>query len=182
MTAQCLKRGCPNPPSRKGYCQGHYQKLIELTAKVNAPPPPMPPRAIHQSKFLYVIGITGNQIFKVGRSGDPVKRMANLQCAIPIDLTLEAAFCVASSGAEKLERSVHRALVRHNVRGEWFKLSKTVIVEEVIECARQIETPIIDPMTAIALCRENTAVTGGLDEIFAFEEKLKRIASTIRQS
>lgn len=180
MTAQCRQKGCQHPPTRKGYCLGHYQALIRMAERVRATVEKPTTRPIHESEFLYVIGITGNRIYKVGRSSDPVKRMANLQCAIPIDLTLEAVFCVASSGAEQLERAAHRALVRHNVRGEWFRLDANEIVGAIQKCATDMETAIMDTNAALAMCREDTATTGGRDEIFGFEDKLRRIRTALR--
>ena len=182
MTAQCIQKGCQNPPAKKGYCDWHYRRRIELAATVAARARPSDDREIHESEFLYVIGVAGNPFFKVGRSSDPVKRMANLQCAIPIDLKLEAVFCVASSGAEKLERSAHRALASHNVRGEWFRLSREEIIEAVKNCAGEIEAAIIEPAVAMALCREVISRAGTQDEILGFEEKLKRIAAVMQSA
>lgn len=179
MSAQCLQKGCGNPPARMGYRSGHYQRRLSAATKIKAQAEAMPAREIHESEFLYVIGISGNPFYKVGRSLDPVKRMANLQCSIPIDLTLEAAFCVASSAASRLEGAAHKALVAHNTRGEWFRTDKAEIIKTVKVCADQIEAVILDPVAALAICRDDTARTGGRDEMLGFEDKLKRIMAVI---
>ncbi len=160
---------------------GHYQRRLATATRINRQAEPSP-REIHQSEFLYVIGISGNPFYKVGRSLDPAKRMANLQCAIPLDLTLDAAFCVASSAANVLECATHRALIKHNARGEWFKADKAEIIKTVKMCAEQIEAAILDPMSALAMCRDDLVRSGGRDEMFAFDAKLKRIIAAMAPS
>lgn len=176
MAAQCLSKGCQNPPGRSGYCSPHAKRRMAAVAKMRADEIAAEARAVHNSEFLYVIGIQGNQAFKVGRSLDPVKRMANLQCAIPLNLVLEAAFCVASSSAVQLERAAHQALAEDSLRGEWFKADLAKIVETINRCAAEIQAPIIDPVAALIMCREDKIRTGGSDDMHRFESKCRRLA------
>jgi hypothetical protein len=65
-------------------------------------------------RFVYVI--RSGDFAKVGSSRDPLKRMLQLERAMPIAPQLMASF-EAFSG---LEQRLHRYLSAHHARHEWF--------------------------------------------------------------
>jgi hypothetical protein len=64
-------------------------------------------------------------VIKIGATADIHKRLIALSVASPIKLLI--AGTIASKDPYPLERSFHRAFVRENLNGEWFKLTKGML-------------------------------------------------------
>jgi hypothetical protein len=66
--------------------------------------------------FVYFIQDARGPV-KIGRAGDPLGRMSELQCGNPYDLTLRA---VVLAYTEDVEQRIHDMWQTAHVRGEWF--------------------------------------------------------------
>lgn len=67
--------------------------------------------------FTYAIEALGVDLVKVGHTIDVTRRLDELQCASPHQLT------IIGCRRGDHEQDVHRALRPHHVSGEWFRLS-----------------------------------------------------------
>ena len=77
---------------------------------------------------LYILWIPEKGLCKIGRSGSPEKRLAQIQAYMPF-LKIEVKLVLADAG--HLERIMHEAFRSRNSGGEWF----SVPWEEAIETA-----------------------------------------------
>lgn len=174
IVRQCLIKGCARQPGPIGFCDHHLRLRREAKAKVVAPQ-----RDFHNSDFVYLISADKTGAIKVGKSLDPVARIAELQAPIPIDLRLSAAFCVVSDDARRLELMIHKTLTRRGllIRGEWFRIGLDDAIAAVEQVARKNEIVIMTPSAALAACREmaTKGVAFGRDQ---FDAKLSRLVSS----
>jgi hypothetical protein len=85
------------------------------------------------SKFIYVIGekTDENPTIKIGFSGDPAKRLRQLQTAHPRPLVLFHSEAVQSDKVRALESIIHKTLNHCRTKGEWFSLAPNDAVAEV---------------------------------------------------
>ena len=176
MGPQCLSRGCKNPPNVRGYCEPHTRARKAARERIRAELA-APARNLPESEFVYIIGVEGYDGFKVGRSNDPIKRLAQLQTPLPMNMALLSVLCVVSMGATALERSAHVALTAqgHHIRGEWFKGSAESIEATIRGCASEIGTHVMTPNEVSAICLEHMARNVAGDEMIAFSEKIDRL-------
>ena len=72
--------------------------------------------------MVYLIEMEGQDICKIGRSTNPVKRLANLQVASPHKLTLRGVM----KGDVAKEAEMHRQFAAQRMSGEWFRLSDEI--------------------------------------------------------
>jgi hypothetical protein len=72
--------------------------------------------------MIYLVHAPDLGLVKIGHSNDVQSRFCNLQTASPVELVLLA----SREGGQPLEAAIHRALVSHRVRGEWFAYCLTV--------------------------------------------------------
>lgn len=90
------------------------------------PPKPSP-------KYVYVIGMEGSPLVKIGHSNDPKGRLATLQTGLPATLTM----LWHCEGGGSLERHLHREFKAQRVRGEWFDLTPlgdpAAVVREAVQ-------------------------------------------------
>lgn len=98
---------------------------------------PLPPRgsedwAEAQREYIYVIAHP-HGYFKVGRSGNPERRVRSIQTGSPYELRLllKAEF----EDAQGVEKRIHRLLSEYNIRREWFELPADV-QDKLIEWVR----------------------------------------------
>lgn len=68
------------------------------------------------SESVYVVGSLAARPVKIGRSIDPVSRLASLQAGSPVKLCLQATF----PGGPRLENHLHSCFARQRIHGEWF--------------------------------------------------------------
>lgn len=66
---------------------------------------------------LYLIQSDVTGAVKIGRSKDPIERLATLQTGAAYRLVMLASF----EGQGCLEKSLHRDLSQYRLSGEWFK-------------------------------------------------------------
>lgn len=69
--------------------------------------------------MIYVVSQGESAIVKIGRGGNPKKRVAELQTGSPAPLLL----LWTCDGDEKLESHLHAVFGEYRVRGEWFDLT-----------------------------------------------------------
>lgn len=81
----------------------------------------------------YVYFIQAGAFVKIGRSRDPFARMAELQCAHPIELRMVAA--VSCARAAETEREIHADMVSRRALGEWFALDFAIAA--IVDDARR---------------------------------------------
>lgn len=86
--------------------------------------------------YIYFIGSGKNHKFvKIGKSINPKKRMAELQTASPVTISLIHYESVnTEEKAFIIEKELHRIFRKYNSRGEWFY--KLPIVGAIEQCSR----------------------------------------------
>jgi hypothetical protein len=71
---------------------------------------------IAESGAVYAIRDDERKAVKIGWSTDPIRRLAQLQTAVPHPLRLTAFI----AGSKNVERSLHELFSDRHVRGEWY--------------------------------------------------------------
>ena len=100
---------------------------------------------------IYVIGVDGEKIAKVGISANPRKRFVDLQEANWSPLVLHQYWWITGRPrsprkvAEDLESAVKAAAQPHNIRGEWFKVSCGWLADLVVSKATELHIPLWEP-------------------------------------
>lgn len=92
--------------------------------------------------YLYVIGLDGTDIVKIGSATAPTVRLKELQCANPFPLYLRAAVSVYDGNLAKLEFAAHRLAKDYWVRGEWFNTGVDNALAFIIKAARNSKVRI----------------------------------------
>jgi hypothetical protein len=72
--------------------------------------------SLEPTEFVYVMGSTGSQTVKIGRSVDPKRRLAQIQTMSPVPLELLALHV----GDHEVETYLHRRFAIQRTHGEWF--------------------------------------------------------------
>lgn len=78
-------------------------------------------------EYLYIIQFNNEHWYKIGKAKNPTRRLYNLQCGSPKQLTILKTFRGHKATIDKLENLLHtyidsRGDCRH-MRGEWYYLS-----------------------------------------------------------
>jgi hypothetical protein len=120
------------------------------------------PRRRRAPELIYVIAMTGTRMIKVGVSGDPLARMAQLQPASPTPLRLAYAAAARSGDATAVEQRAHARLAAYRAAGEWFDVSEGLAVAAIAESSHFLGDPIVqikehDLAYAIARARAEEA-------------------------
>ena len=84
-------------------------------------------------QYIYVIceQTDSNTALKIGFSGEPEKRLKQLQTAQSNALVLYHQEEVVPENVRALERIIHKTLKHHKARGEWFHLKPDEAVAEI---------------------------------------------------
>jgi len=69
-----------------------------------------------RSEDLYIMQAHGSGAIKIGRTNDVGRRLSELQTSNPAEIRI----LIVLEGQGNRERSLHRRLVDHRLRGEWF--------------------------------------------------------------
>jgi hypothetical protein len=77
---------------------------------------------ISQVKSIYVIGIVGTDLYKIGIASDVNARMSQLQVGNPFELYKLFSFQTDTPGEK--EKRLHKILKPFKVRGEWFEVKQ----------------------------------------------------------
>lgn len=89
--------------------------------------------------MIYVIGVEGSPLVKIGLAADPAARLAGLQTGNPQPLKL----LYSHEGGRELESHLHATFFDQRIRGEWFDLTPlghpVAVVCAAIAEARQQE-------------------------------------------
>ncbi len=72
------------------------------------------------SGFVYLIRVKAHDLYKIGMSKEPYKRMLSLQTGTPFDLKI--IHRIFAFDCVQLESALHNHYSTYWVRGEWFKL------------------------------------------------------------
>lgn len=83
-------------------------------------------RAQREPRWIYFAQVGADGPIKIGVSGNPWSRVAEMQTACPWELRLLA----WRPGEAPDERALHQKLAQFRMRGEWFEPS-TEVLEEV---------------------------------------------------
>lgn len=76
-------------------------------------------KSCSEESFLYFIEAVDTGFIKIGRSGDPERRLAQLSTGSPNQLVILGKI----SGGSSLESELHRRFGALRERGEWFKVN-----------------------------------------------------------
>lgn len=90
------------------------------------------------NSFVYVIGYANCPV-KVGITHSPQQRLANLQTACPMTLTLHHVYGLPHVAAPEVERACHEELKANRLRGEWFN----VTAEQAIDVIERLAPPLV---------------------------------------
>jgi hypothetical protein len=82
--------------------------------------------------FLYVIAADPSGPVKLGLSGNPEKRVRQLQTGSALPLVLFHVEEVETSKVKIAERALHRLLGHKRMTGEWFNMSVDQAITEVV--------------------------------------------------
>ena len=77
--------------------------------------------------FVYLIKTDTLNLYKVGMSKNPYKRMATLQTSMPYELTVISR--IFSFDCPKLEKALHEYYAAYWMRGEWFDFPDKIVSE-----------------------------------------------------
>jgi hypothetical protein len=95
---------------------------------------------LEPGKHLYIIQLGDTDIYKIGISKHPDKRLKQIQRKCPIPLTL--IYTNFGHDDEFAERYLHVHFKRQRVKGEWFKLSTADIIHIVTRwCSQEYQYP-----------------------------------------
>lgn len=86
--------------------------------------------------FVYVIRSQGDHR-KIGVSGDPQRRLADLQTGSPTPLTIEFCAPVYGASAYSVEGEAHAILDAHRLAGEWFSIPLNLAVAAIYGAAER---------------------------------------------
>lgn len=96
------------------------------------------------SEFVYfIVAATGSeaQFCKIGRtSKSPYKRLRTLQTGCPFPLQIALALHLPEGAAAFVEERLHGELDAFHIRGEWFRLTRTQIVDLGSRLSRLVGT------------------------------------------
>lgn len=80
-----------------------------------------------EKSFIYAIGTDTKQ--KIGFSKNPKKRKEQLQTGNSENLSIHATIEVLSENAALLEKHLHKDIAYKRLKGEWFGMTKTEVVD-----------------------------------------------------
>jgi len=83
----------------------------------------------YPDNYLYIIGVSGEKVVKIGRAGNVKSRLHDLQISNHKKMVLLGSILCPVC----IEGWVHKLLKKVHIRGEWFKRDK--VVERLIEIA-----------------------------------------------
>ena len=89
------------------------------------------------TSYIYAIG-SGDDVFKIGKSDDPKRRLCDIPMGHASALVLAYTAACPASLVNKVERFTHRILSGKNVRGEWFCADLDEIKEAITIALREI--------------------------------------------
>ena len=113
----------------------------------------------HRKVFVYIVMMPSGPL-KIGSARNVARRLAMLQTGNPEKLTILSTYAVAADQAVLAEKAIHRALYRHRLIGEWFRLSPEqakAAVESAIAQPhmryRRHASRELDPIGRCGICR-----------------------------
>jgi len=80
--------------------------------------------------FVYIIGNKDHNIYKIGISKDPTKRLKGIQTGNPFKLSIIDTF--KTNYAKQVESDYHELFEEYKLEGEWFSLDKEAFTETVL--------------------------------------------------
>lgn len=107
--------------------------------------------------MIYVIGEHRQGVVKIGRSADPLDRLANLQTSSPTRLVLLACF----DGDQLEERALHALFADRRLSGEWFDFSDGDAVVVVAQALAEPLASSADDAPRVARVRARRAAQRG---------------------
>lgn len=93
------------------------------------------------SEFVYVIRREDNGHHKVGHSGNPERRLADLQTGSSTRLALVWQSPVAGS-AYAVEQEAHAILNAYRLEGEWFDIQREAAIGAIYGAASRLSIPL----------------------------------------
>lgn len=75
--------------------------------------------------YIYLINITGTDLYKIGVSNNPQNRLQTLQTASPFDM--EIIETKSTPLAYKVENKLHKIFDKYKHKNEWFKLDSNQV-------------------------------------------------------
>lgn len=79
--------------------------------------------------FVYIIGVKGRDVVKVGWAKNPRQRLKDLQAGCPDELFIKKVFACPPGTAQQYEKNLHRKLDDYRIRGEWFREEAPLIAK-----------------------------------------------------
>lgn len=89
-------------------------------------------------EFVYVMFSNDTNLYKIGKSDNPFRRVVDLSCLLKEDITVVA--CAAVKDARKTESFLHHKFKIFAVNGEWFRFDdESFIVTFWEACVNNLE-------------------------------------------
>lgn len=79
----------------------------------------------HRAGYVYLIRAAGTNVYKIGSSENPPRRMKTLQSKRKYQLEIIAT--IYADDCRRLERRYHMQLVKYKIAGEWFLLPQSEV-------------------------------------------------------
>lgn len=114
-------------------------------------------REVYESRLAGVYFIAGGGLVKIGRSVNVAQRLAAIQAASPVPVTVE----LVVAGSSRVEARLHEHFARYRRHGEWFDLPDGWR-EEALEVASEPAVAVFDgPVGEVAegLLDDQTALS-----------------------
>jgi len=103
------------------YHPNHHRETIKYNSKLVKEPPPK------KIGFVYLINCKGTNLYKIGISKNNIKiRLSTLQSGCPFELIVS--YVCQCKHFALLESELHKRYKKYKHRGEWFKLSESLVL------------------------------------------------------
>ena len=97
--------------------------------------------------YVYFIANQRKTVVKIGIANNPQKRLKTFQTANHEELIILRILKVKNrTEAFQIETALHRKFIKHHIRGEWFKLNRTI--QYFIEDYREEELSMLEQWIA----------------------------------
>lgn len=134
--------------AERALAYGQFSELLNLARKFNWGDVPYDPtghigttKPADNKDFVYFARLANTQIYKIGHSKTPYKRVASVQLGNDCRLIVVAVI----DGGRELERKIHKLLRRYKTRdahktgkGEWFELSQETFEGVIKQCQEEM--------------------------------------------
>src|SRR6478609_1004056 len=100
-----------------------WRKLCRFTADTLGPEKRIAPRSLRRESVPYVYLFKAGDFYKIGFSGDPSKRLKDIQSSCPLPVEIIRTWI--HGDAANIEMDLHALFASKRLEGEWFALDES---------------------------------------------------------